>query len=92
MLIAMMCCAYCGQAATMTILSNPERVCFEHALEFWTALLAYTRDRARCVERSGPCSCRACEVLTASALRAAAIAGCGPSPGDHEDFTIRLAS
>jgi hypothetical protein len=92
MLTAMICCAYCEHAATMTIWSNPERVCFEHALEFWNGLLVYTRDRALCVEQSGPCSCRMCEELMASALRAAAIAASGPSPGDHEDFTIRLAS
>jgi hypothetical protein len=28
----------------MKIVSNPEQVCFEHALEFWTGLLAHVRD------------------------------------------------
>jgi hypothetical protein len=28
----------------MKIVSNPELVCFEHALEFWTGLLVYARD------------------------------------------------
>ena len=29
----------------MKIVSIPEQVCFEHALEFWTGLLLYTKDR-----------------------------------------------
>jgi hypothetical protein len=55
--------------------SCPEKVCFEHALEFWTGLLAYARDRSQDSE--------------ASHLRVAAV---GPSPGDHEEFSIQLAS
>jgi hypothetical protein len=30
----------------MQIVSNPERVCLEHALEFWTGLLAYAKDHS----------------------------------------------
>ena len=30
-----------------TIASNPERVCLEHAVEFWTGLVAYARDCRR---------------------------------------------
>jgi hypothetical protein len=30
----------------MRIVSNPEYVCFEHALEFWTGLLAYAIDQS----------------------------------------------
>lgn len=74
----MTCCAYCERRATSTIVSCPEKVCFEHALEFWTGLLAYARDLS--------------EDSKASQLRVAAIAAVGPSPGDHADFSIRLAS
>ena len=59
-------------------MSCPEKVCFEHALEFWTGLLAYARDRS--------------QISKASHLRVAAIAFVGPSPGDHEKFSSRLAS
>ena len=64
--------------ATETIVSYPEKVCFEHALEFWTGLLVYARDVS--------------EDSKASQLRDAAIAAVGLSPGDHEKFSIRLAS
>lgn len=39
-------CAYCGRPATLKIASNPDDVCFEHAVEFWTGLLAYVRSRS----------------------------------------------
>lgn len=77
----------------MKIVSNPEDVCFEHALEFWTGLLVYARDRSDpCVKHERLCTCRSCEELSASHLRAIAIAAAGPSPRDHERFPIRLAS
>jgi hypothetical protein len=74
----MTCCAYCRRRATETIVSYPERVCFEHALEFWTGLLVYARDLS--------------EDSKASQLRVSAIAAVRPSPGDHAAFSIRLAS
>ena len=46
-----MTCAYCGQRATMKIVSIPEHVCFDHALEFWTGLLVYATDRQSLVRR-----------------------------------------
>jgi hypothetical protein len=77
----------------MNILSNPARVCFEHALEFWTGLLVYARDHSEpCVKQERLCTCRSCEESTASSQRALAIAAARPSPGDHERFPIRLAS
>jgi hypothetical protein len=78
----------------MTIVSNPEVVCREHGLEFWTGLLGYARDRREdlCVKNEGLCTCWSCEELGASHLRATAIAAAGPSPWDHERFRIRLAS
>jgi len=89
----MMFCAYCAQPATMRIAANPEEVCFEHALEFWTGLLAYVRDRSTpCVKDEQLCHCPSCEESSMSQLRAIAIAAAGPSPRDNESFSIRLAS
>ena len=89
----MVCCAYCEQEATMRIVSNPEQVCFEHAMEFWTGLMLYVRDAVdTCVKEERRCTCRACEELSASYLRVIAIAAAGPSPRDHERSAIRLAS
>ena len=88
-------CAYCGQQATMKIVSNPEQVCFEHALEFWTGLLDYARKRSNPHvqhEHEQLCTCQSCEELSASSLRAIAIAAAGPSPSDDERFPMRLAS
>lgn len=89
-----MTCAYCHQPATHTIVATTHRVCLTHALEFWTGLLDYTRGRsAPCVRGTDEvCTCRMCEELAAAQLRASAIASVGPSPGDHEDFGVRLAS
>jgi hypothetical protein len=89
----MMNCAYCEQPATMKIVSNPEEVCFEHAMEFWTGLVAYATDHSDpCVKEEGFCTCRSCEELSASRLRASAIAAAGPSPREGQRFSIRLAS
>ena len=77
----------------MRIVSNPEQVCFEHAMEFWTGLILYARDAAHiCVKQERLCTCQACEELSASYLRASAIAVAGPAPQDHEYVSIRLAS
>ena len=38
-------CSYCNQPATHVIIANPHKVCYTHALEFWTGLLAYTHGR-----------------------------------------------
>jgi hypothetical protein len=93
MLCVMMCCAYCRHEGTMRIVSTPKRVCLEHALEFWTGLLDFARDRTEpCVKHEGLCSCRSCEESNASYRRAIAIAAAGPSPGDHERMPIGLAS
>jgi hypothetical protein len=89
----MLVCAYCEQEATMRIVSNPDQVCFEHAMEFWTGLILHARDTEDiCVKQERLCTCRACEELSASYLRASAIAAAGPAPQDHEYFSIRLAS
>ena len=65
MLPFMMCCPYCRQPATMTIISNPAQVCVEHALEFWTGLLVYAaKDHSDlCVGHERLCTCRSCARL-----------------------------
>jgi hypothetical protein len=75
------------------IVSNPDRVCLEHALEFWTGLLVFATDRSEpCVKTEQLCSCGSCKELSASYLHAAAIAATPRSPGDHVRSTMRLAS
>jgi hypothetical protein len=77
----------------MKIVSNPEQVCFEHALEFWNGLLVCAKDHSDpCVPHERLCTCRSCEELSAPDLRAIAIEAAGPSPGDHAHFPVRLAS
>ena len=77
----------------MKIVSNPEQVCIEHALEFWTGLLAYAKDRTEpCVKHERVCTCWSCEESSAAYRRALAVAAAGPSPQDHDRFSIRLAS
>jgi len=86
-------CAYCGQEATTKIVSYPEQVCFEHALEFWTGLLVYARDRSEaCVKQERVCACSSCQERDSSYRRALAIAAAGPPPRDRERSPIRLAS
>lgn len=93
MLSGMATCSYCAQPATTTIIANPPLVCFEHALEFWTGLLAYTRGRSGpCVKDQEQCFCPLCEQLSAEQARSLALASVSRSPGDHEGFAIRLAS
>jgi hypothetical protein len=62
----------------MQIVSNPERVCLEHALEFWTGLLVYAKDHSDPREGS-----RAPERRAIAA---------GPSPRDEDHVQIALAS
>ena len=93
MLRGMTICPYCTRPATTTIIANPHRVCREHAVEYWTALLGYTHDRsAPCVKDETLCECPACEDADALRVRAFAINSVGPSPGDHVDFAMPLAS
>jgi hypothetical protein len=77
----------------MKILSCPDEVCFTHAIEFWTGLLAFACDRADVyMKHEQVCSCRWCREMSGASLRALAIAAAGPSPLDHECFPMRLAS
>jgi hypothetical protein len=86
-------CAYCDQKATTKIISSPERVCLEHALEFWHGLMDYARDHSGpCTREEGPCACRTCEELAVAYVHTHAIAAAGPSPADGAPFRLRLAS
>jgi hypothetical protein len=86
-------CSYCAEPATTSIIANPHRVCLEHASEFWTGLLAYTRGRSGlCVKEETVCACALCAEAEAARIRSFAISSVGPSPGDHVDFQIALAS
>jgi hypothetical protein len=86
-------CSYCPRPATTTIIANPSRVCLEHALEFWTGLLGYARGRSEpCVKDERLCARPVGEAIEAARVRAFAILSVGPSPGDHVDFQIPLAS
>jgi hypothetical protein len=86
-------CSYCQRPATHTIVAIPHRVCIEHAVEFWTGLLGYTQGRSgACMKDTMPCACAACEELTEAKVPPFPIRSVRPSPGDHEDFAIRLAS
>jgi hypothetical protein len=87
------CCAYCEGPATLKIVAIPEDVCLEHAVEFWSGLLDYVRAHSEpCVKHEELCTCRACEDLRESYVRARAIAAAGPAPVEDERFQIRLAS
>ena len=87
-------CAYCNRPATHTIVANPHKVCYAHALEFWTGLLGYAHERLnlRCVRGTTFCSCADCQEAGAARLRTLAINRVGLPPGDHVDFGVRLAS
>ena len=75
MLVGMMRCSYCGQQATTRIAAEPERVCSDHALEFWTGLLAYAKAHSNPRrQHEASCACTSCEELSAAARRASASA------------------
>jgi hypothetical protein len=77
----------------MKIVSNPQDVCLEHALEYWTGLLvSATHPLEPCVKHERLCACRLCEELSAGYRRTVAVAVCGRSPARNERFPVRLAS
>jgi len=68
----------------MKIVATPQQVCGEHALEFWTGLLSYTRNRSEpCVKQDEVCSCPTCTAASMAFLRAEAIAAAGPAPRER---------
>ena len=66
-------CAYCGHAAVLQIPTTPGDVCQKHAIEFWTELLAFARERSACAPQAdAPCRCWTCNQLSATARAIAA--------------------
>jgi hypothetical protein len=66
----LMQCAYCSHAALTQIPSIPHDVCGTHAIEFWSGLVAFARNRAESIESHEPlCLCWACNQLSASRMR-----------------------
>jgi hypothetical protein len=91
--LAMACCPYCGKRATMKIVSSPDTVCFDHAMEFWTGPLVFAQDRAElCITHDQLCSCPACREIGGLSVRARAIAAAGPPPPLRERVRLRRAS
>jgi hypothetical protein len=51
----------------MKIVSNPENVCVDHAVEFWKGLLVCANDHpGPCVRLQGWCTCKSCIELDAT--------------------------
>jgi hypothetical protein len=48
-------CPYCLSEAALRIPSVPDRVCLNHAIEFWTGLLRYNKVQSRDERRELPC-------------------------------------
>jgi hypothetical protein len=77
----------------MNIIASPQRVCAEHAVEFWTGLLAYSHARAGvCIKNDQQCSCLRCREMAADFSKAAAAKRVDASTGDHAEFAIKRAS
>ena len=58
----------CGRQAVLQIPSLENDVCLAHAIEFWTDLLAYAKERPACEPpHHAPCGCTFCNRLSASA-------------------------
>jgi hypothetical protein len=71
-------CAYCSQTAVLQIPATPGDVCQKHAIEFWTDLLAFARERSTSgPEPEAPCRCWICNHLSATARAIAAGAADG---------------
>jgi hypothetical protein len=47
-------CAYCAQPTVLRIPSVPDEVCLAHAIEFWTGLVAYAKDRLEGGQEKAP--------------------------------------
>jgi hypothetical protein len=46
--------AYCAQPTVLRIPSVPDEVCLAHAIEFWTGLVAYAKDRLEGGQEKAP--------------------------------------
>jgi len=63
-------CSYCDEQAVVDIPAYPSQVCLEHAVEFWTGVLTYARERS---EHAKPlkthATCAICKELSAARIR-----------------------
>jgi hypothetical protein len=66
-------CSYCHQQATANIPATPGRVCVTHAIEFWTAFLAFAKEARQDAETPED----PCPSLTVPRLRAKRTGGRG---------------
>jgi hypothetical protein len=87
----MMYCPYCGQRATVEIPSTPGNVCLTHAIEFWTGLLAYTKNRSAEFRTPEP-SCAAVLGHTVSARSSAEAAARAEKHLDNRDGRLHSGS
>jgi hypothetical protein len=63
-------CSYCDERAVIDIPAIPSPVCLEHAVEFWTGVLAYAREHSEHAEpRNTHATCAICKELTAARAR-----------------------
>ena len=88
-------CAYCDEWAVIDIPATPSPVCLEHAVEFWTGLLTYARERSKHAEPlKTHAACATCKELSAArarAMDAVDAAGRAPAP-PAAPRPLRLAS
>jgi hypothetical protein len=84
-------CAYCGQAATVRIPSIPDFVCHEHAVEFWTGLVAYAKECLVDAEQQEhpPSLCWTCNQLSAERALSKAATAAGPPPREEAPVAAR---
>jgi hypothetical protein len=86
----MMSCTYCGQRATVQIPSTPSDVCLTHAIEFWTGLLAYRKDRSDAFQTPEPPCTR--PLFNQLSARATGMMTTATSSSDRENSQLRRAS
>lgn len=78
-------CVYCGRQATDRIPALQSEVCREHAIEFWTGLMAYAkeaRDHSEREEQEEPCHCWTCNQLSAPKAPSITADAVGPIRGN----------
>jgi hypothetical protein len=88
-------CSYCDERAVVDIPAIPSPVCLEHAVEFWTGVLAYARQHAEHAEpMKTHATCAICKELSAARARTigAAVAAVPTPPQPAAPRALRLAS
>lgn len=67
-------CGYCPQQATDRIPSLPDQVCQAHALEFWTGLMSYAKQRSVIEPTENPSGYWVCHQMSGAKLMPGAAA------------------